>query len=134
MSVDHTARRANDLQDGNPGDSWGSNAPAWPAGAASLTLRQDGTRVTISLSGEIHAANARSLQKQLSDLIDTYEVQDVVINLAGVDFCDLAALRVLFGTQQYAIGRAVGCEFVCPSPAIVHLTRLLYGEASPLGI
>lgn len=114
--------------------SWSSDASVWSASAVSVTVREDPTRVTIGLTGEIHAANARTLQTQLRDLINAHAAQQVVIDLSQVEFCDLAGLRLLLGTQQYAIGHAVSCEFVRPAPSVVYLTRLLYGETSPLGV
>ncbi|MDI6102692.1 STAS domain-containing protein [Actinoplanes sp. NEAU-A12] len=135
----HPQRRADeDVATETPGVNldgvWVSDAAAWSGGAASLTVREDRNRVTIGLTGEIHAANARSLQTRLRDLINAHAAQHVVIDLARVEFCDLAGLRVLLGTQQYAIGHAVSCEFVRPAPSVVYLTRLLYGETSPLGV
>lgn len=88
-----------------------------------------GDRLTIRLQGSLDAMSVTALQTQLYDLTRVYDVlglaapvRQIHIDLAEVDFCDAAGLRMLVAARCVAGARDVTCHLRNPQP---HLRWLL---------
>ncbi|MBG0561391.1 STAS domain-containing protein [Actinoplanes aureus] len=104
-------------------DPWSGDALADPGPWLHVASRRDGTELTITLIGDIDVANADDLGGQIRGLMAADGVQDVVMDLAQVDFCDGAGLRALLSAQRWALSRALGCRLVRLSPAVTYVWR-----------
>lgn len=110
---------------------WGASTE--PANGVALISRRAGTRLTIELIGEIDAANAAALDEHLRRIITADGARDLVMDLAGVEFCDTAGLRLLLAARLWAARRGMGCRFIRPSPAVDCLSRLIGRDNAPAG-
>ena len=85
----------------------------------------EGDRLLITLRGSLDAMSASVLQTQLYDLTQVYEVlglgvpvRQIHIDLAGVDFCDAAGLRMLVAARRVAEARQASCHLHHPQPHV----------------
>ncbi|MDI6100114.1 STAS domain-containing protein [Actinoplanes sp. NEAU-A12] len=91
---------------------------------------RDGDRLLISLYGSLDAMSVDALQSQLYDLTRVYDligvdapVRQIHINVAGVDFCDAAGLRMLVAARRVAEARHATCHLHDPQPHLRWLLR-----------
>jgi anti-anti-sigma factor len=56
--------------------------------------------VTVTAQGEIDLATASALRQRLETLLDDAAVQDLVLDLRAVPFCDVTGLKVLVRTES----------------------------------
>ncbi|MEU4161254.1 STAS domain-containing protein [Actinoplanes sp. NPDC026670] len=91
---------------------------------------RDGDRLLITLHGSLDAVSVDALQTQLYDLTRVHDliglsdpVRQIHINVAGVDFCDAAGLRMLVAARRVAESRQATCHLHDPQP---HLRWLLH--------
>ncbi|GIF43906.1 STAS domain-containing protein [Actinoplanes xinjiangensis] len=105
----------------NADDLWFPGFCVKRAGSARLLSWRDGEGLIIAVAGELDVANAVTVKGQLRETIAAEGARDVAIDLAGVEFCDVAGLRALLEAQQSAESRTVTCRFVRPSPQTLWL-------------
>ena len=86
---------------------------------------RDGDRLLITVHGSLDALSASALQTQLYDLTQVHEllglsapVRQIHIDLAGVDFCDAAGLRMLVAARRVAEARQLSCHLHDPQPHV----------------
>ncbi|MBB2943992.1 anti-anti-sigma factor [Actinoplanes lutulentus] len=91
---------------------------------------RDGDRLLITLQGSLDAMSATALQSQLYDLTQVHDllglgvpVRQIHIDLAGVDFCDAAGLRMLVAARRVAEARQATCHLHAPQPHLRWLLR-----------
>ncbi|MEV6300465.1 STAS domain-containing protein [Actinoplanes sp. NPDC051861] len=91
---------------------------------------RDGDRLLITLRGSLDAMSVSALQTQLYDLAQVYDlvgfgapVRQVHIDLAEVDFCDAAGLRMLVAARRVAEARQATCHLHDPQPHLRWLLR-----------
>lgn len=90
---------------------------------------RNGDRLMIQLAGSLDATSVTALQTQLYDLTRVYDVlgltvpvRQIHIDVAEVDFCDAAGLRMLVAARCVAEARDATCHLRNPQP---HLRWLL---------
>ena len=94
-----------------------------------IVSSRDGDRLLITLQGTLDATSVTALQSQLVDLAQVHDVlglagpvRQIHIDLAGVDFCDVAGVRMLVAARRVADARAATGHLHDPPP---HLSWLL---------
>jgi anti-anti-sigma factor len=100
-----------------------------PAGTR-IDGERDGDRLLITLRGSLDAMSATALQSQLYDLTQVHDllglgvpVRQIHIDLAGVDFCDAAGLRMLVAARRVAEARQATCHLHDAQPHLRWLLR-----------
>ena len=85
------------------------------------TAATGATYVTLSLAGEFDMTNAHQLRGQLDTILATTP-HLIVLDLAGLDFCDSSILGVLVVAQRHAQTSGMALRLAAPP---VFLRRLL---------
>lgn len=85
----------------------------------------DGHRLTITVDTDIDAATGPVLYAQLRELIVASKARLIIIDIAAVDFCDCAGVRVLTAACHLTTERAVSCRLRHPRPHIAWLLHTL---------
>jgi anti-sigma B factor antagonist len=85
---------------------------------------QDG-HVIVTVAGEIDLYTAPKLQASLSTIIDAAALNaHVVIDMAGVDFCDSTGMNVLLSALRQAQERGGKLELAAPRPAMLKILQV----------
>ena len=101
-------------------------APSHPQ--LGVTADPESGRLTLSLTGEIDLANTGPLSEQMRTIIVTRLPRHVVIDVAGVEFCDSAGVRMLTDMHDRMIEAGITCCLHRPGP----LFRWLLGSLGVL--
>ena len=64
-----------------------------------LAKEINGKKLTVSVSGMLNAISSSELEAELRDSLA--DVDDLVLDLSGMEYISSAGLRVLLGAQQY---------------------------------
>ena len=64
-----------------------------------LAKEINGKKLTVSVSGMLNALSSSELEAELRDSL--VDVDDLVLDLSGMEYISSAGLRVLLGAQQY---------------------------------
>ena len=64
-----------------------------------LEKERNGKKLTVSVSGMLNALSSSELEAELRDSLA--DVDDLVLDLSGMEYISSAGLRVLLGAQQY---------------------------------
>jgi anti-anti-sigma regulatory factor len=84
----------------------------------------------VEVSGDLCISSAPIFEACLRRLVALHPSQRLLLDLRGVTFCDLTALRSLWRVRDAAREAGVDLD-VCGSPAVAHLEALLTGLAAP---
>ena len=85
--------------------------------------------LTVHLSGDLDAGTQAEMQTALYDLLSSHTARYVVLDLAGLQFCDSAGLRILLRAHHLAVARGAGCRIERPQPHIAALLRITGADA-----
>lgn len=96
---------------------------AWPPDAASVAVvaHRDGPRLELRVHGEADVDTIDRLRAELISGLDE-GVQEVVVDVSALSFCDLAGSDVLHDFVEEAAARAISADVRGMSPllAIIH--------------
>jgi len=76
------------------------------------------------VTGDIDGGNAAHLCSELNALITAGPINHVVVDLARVEFCDVAGMRALLEAHRRATTGGATCQVVHLSPAVGWLLRV----------
>jgi anti-anti-sigma factor len=74
--------------------------------------------LTVSLSGDLDYASQATARGALDDSFARHMPRTVVIDLAQLDFCDCAGVRVLTGLHHHAAAYNATCIIKDPQPQV----------------
>ncbi|GGQ49970.1 STAS domain-containing protein [Couchioplanes azureus] len=80
-------------------------------------------RLTIALEGDLDCATAPALSSRMRMILDRRPVRQVVIDVAGLEFCDIAGARMFLQLRQVVLGQ--GAAFCLRRPR-AHIRWLLH--------
>ncbi|OJF10186.1 STAS domain-containing protein [Couchioplanes caeruleus] len=103
--------------------------PSAPPPPASVTVVGTTDALTIAVAGELDAANRVAVHDALHDAIAARSPRHVVIDLAGLSFCDTAGIRVLAGILRQLTVDGTTCHVRKPQPHVARLLRLIPTDA-----
>ena len=83
---------------------------------AVVESREDGTRTTISVRGEVDLANHEAVEQEINQAISN-QITLVELDLTDVAFIDSAGLRSLFGLVSRLNRLQITLELVAPEPS-----------------
>ncbi|GGQ49450.1 STAS domain-containing protein [Couchioplanes azureus] len=92
---------------------------------ASVTVIGTTGALILAVAGELDASNRVEVHDALHDAIAAHAPRHVVIDLAGLGFCDLAGMRVLAGILRQLTADGVPCHMRSPQPHVARLLRLI---------
>src|SRR5690349_21274952 len=78
-----------------------SAAPHWPSTPVTVRVDAAGDRLAVTVSGELDLDSDPLLQQTLNKALDR-AARGLVLDLAGVGFCDCSALNVLLDVRDRA--------------------------------
>ncbi|GGQ40331.1 STAS domain-containing protein [Couchioplanes azureus] len=91
-----------------------------------MTWSHSGGLLTIFLSGDLDGGVSTALHACLYDLLTADPVDEIVLDLAGVPFCDASGARVLTAAHHLATSRGAGCRARRAQPSVAWLLRLTH--------
>ncbi|OJF15027.1 hypothetical protein BG844_06670 [Couchioplanes caeruleus subsp. caeruleus] len=80
-------------------------------------------RLTIALEGDLDCASAPALSARMRMILDRRPVRQVVIDVAGLEFCDIAGARMFLQLRQVVTG--TGAAYCLRHPR-AHIRWLLH--------
>jgi anti-sigma B factor antagonist len=89
-----------------------------------VSSRCEGDRVVVALSGEIDLYTAPKLQSELAAALKADHPVQLVVDMAGVDFCDSTGMNVLLAAQRLARERGGNVELSGPRPAVLKILQV----------
>ena len=99
-------------------------SPTRPAGSVRIDLAvadvRDGNRTVVALAGEADLSNRSVVADVLSRVIASSD-DDVVIDLADVEFVDTATVRLFCVAKQLLDGRGRALTFRSPSRLVARM-------------
>ncbi|MFF5483531.1 anti-sigma factor antagonist [Streptomyces sp. NPDC012935] len=109
-------------------------ASSWPL---VTTVRADGDRVMVKVSGELDLDSSERLQSVLREAVNR-SVRGIDLHLEGVSFCDCATLNVLLNMRHFALEQDKTVAIHAASAAVDRLlsltgTHTLFGRRDPDG-
>ncbi|PWU45211.1 anti-sigma factor antagonist [Micromonospora sp. S4605] len=92
---------------------------------------QDAERrqVVLRPAGEIDMSTADALERELLDAVRSADVDEVLVDLAGVAFLDSSGVRVLVHAAVVARERAVTLRVARPQPVVARVLRITSVDA-----
>lgn len=106
-------------------DALRASGPFPPILQVGVTADPESGRLTLSLTGDIDFVNAVALSSRMLAIIATRRPQQVIIDVAGVEFCDCAGVRALADLHDRIIEAGIACRLQHPRPLIGWLLRQL---------
>ncbi len=83
-----------------------------------VSRRSESDRVIVALVGEIDLYTAPRLQSELTAALNVDHPVRLVVDMAGVEFCDSTGINVLLAAQRLAREHGGNVELDAPRPAV----------------
>lgn len=99
--------------------------PVPPSPQVGVTADPGNGRLTLTLSGDIDIVNAVDVSRQARAIIANRLPRHVIIDVAGVEFCDSAGVRMLTELHDRIIEAGITCCLHRPGPLFRWLLRSL---------
>jgi len=80
-------------------------------------------QITVTFAGELDTASADQAYEYVRDVIDAYRGQ-VVLDVAGLSFCDARGLGALARMSRYAGQAGSSVHLVAPPPRLRQIIRI----------
>lgn len=87
------------------------------------TVSQAGHAV-VTVVGELDLYTAPRLQQALASLLREQEVDRVVVDLSGIEFCDSTGMNVLLSGMKRVKERGGIFELAAPRPAVLRILQV----------
>lgn len=100
-----------------------AGAPAAGPSPVVMTLRPDGDRVVVEVSGELDLDTSERLRSLLSDALNR-SVRGIDLDLNGVSFCDCSTLNILLNLRDRALRQGKTVAIHATSAAVDRLFGL----------
>jgi anti-anti-sigma factor len=97
----------------------------WEPSTSQVSYHHDRSCLTIQLAGELDAFNGAAAYRQARDILITFACNRVILDLANLDFCDCAGVRILIAMHYLATDRGGACEVHNPQDHVAWLLREL---------
>ncbi|MEU8849338.1 ANTAR domain-containing protein [Streptomyces sp. NPDC048564] len=132
---------ASSAQPPNRGAADRVNFDGEPAAASSwplvTTVRADGDRVMVKVSGELDLDSGERLQGVLREALNR-SARGIDLHLEGVSFCDCSTLNILLNMRHFALEQGKTVAIHAASTAVDRLlsltgTHSLFGRLDPDG-
>lgn len=94
-----------------------------PAGLLALGCEVTGGEARVSLTGELDMASADDAFYYVRDVIDRHHIA-VVLDAAGVSFCDARGLSALLRMRRYAQQAGISLRLTSPSRRLLQILRI----------
>ncbi|WP_327287284.1 STAS domain-containing protein [Streptomyces sp. NBC_01198] len=92
-------------------------------GSLSVELEADGRTRVLVLSGELDYGSASVLREWMGRALDADGVH-VVVDCAGLTFCDSAGLNVLVGARSIAVDRGAALTLAAVQPSVERVLEM----------
>jgi anti-sigma B factor antagonist len=96
---------------------------ALPAGLLALGCKVTAGEARVSLTGELDVASADQAFRYVRDVIDRYHTC-VVLDVAGLSFCDACGLTALLRMNRYARQARTSLRLMSPSRRLMQVLRI----------
>ncbi len=84
---------------------------------------RDGIAIVV-LEGDVDLANTADIERGVTDLFARHPVDEIILDLAAVEFMDSTGLRMLWSIRQMAQNARAKLILRTPSQAIMRLLQL----------
>jgi anti-sigma B factor antagonist len=102
--------------------------------ALDIVIARSADCATVQLAGDLDLASADAVVAAVEDLLgEAGTGMEVVVDLAGVGFCDSAGINALVRVRKLATGRDASLRLANPQPA-VRRTLDITGMSAHLGL
>jgi anti-sigma B factor antagonist len=107
----------------------GAEIPDWvddASGGLSVRVDDQGRTARVELAGYLDLGTAPQLREVLGELLRHPELEEVVLNVGEVSFCDAAGLAPLLKTLLALRERGGSLRLEEPQPALLRLLSTLH--------
>ena len=102
-----------------------------PPGSLRISVDQTPSGAVITLAGELDVATAPAVETTCYDTLDDHPCPQVVVDVAGLFFCDCAGLNALLHIHGWALARG-GWVRLCRATPSLRKVLAITGLASTL--
>lgn len=102
----------------------GSRADSVPVMELQVSTASQAGHAVVSAVGELDLYTAPRLQQALQALLGEQELDRVVVDLSGVEFCDSTGMNVLLSGMKRVRERGGVFELAAPRPAVQRILQV----------
>lgn len=102
----------------------GARADSVPVMELQVSTASQAGHAVVSAVGELDLYTAPRLQQALAALLGEQELDRVVVDLSGVEFCDSTGMNVLLSGMKRVRERGGVFELAAPRPAVQRILQV----------